>query len=215
MNASIIYYSSGTEDESFEKKIQDTILENCGGLPIISVTQKPTDFGLNICVGNVGASEMNMLRQILIACQAATTKYVISCEADCLYSPDYFKFRPTKDDVCYRNNNTHIIGRGKDCFWKKPEGGTWCQVINREFYISHLEELLKGAPKWDANAKRFVKEKGRKFFDSFETFTTENPCISLKTDKGMHRFSHSQRIDIPKLQYWGSAKKLIKNYVGN
>lgn len=91
-DSTIIYYSSGTESSSFEKKIQDTILENSGGLPIISVTQKPSDFGLNIDVGDVGASEMNMLRQILIGCYAATTKYVISAEADSLYGPDYFQF---------------------------------------------------------------------------------------------------------------------------
>jgi hypothetical protein len=214
MNLStVLYYSANVEDPVFEKKIQDTILNNCGGLPIISVTHKPTDFGQNICVGEVGVSEMNMLRQILIGCYAATTRYVISAEADCLYPPDYFRFVPSNDTDCYRNDNTYIIGRGRDYFWKKPEGGTWCQVINREFYINHLEELLKGSPEWDVSAKRFVKEKGRKFFDSVKTFTTKNPCISVKTDNGMHKYSHSERVPINSLPYWGDGKEVVKKYL--
>lgn len=213
MNATVIYYSSNSESPEFEEKIQRTILKNAGGLPIVSVTHKPMNFGANYHVGDVGVSEMNMLRQILIGCEAAVTKYVISCEADCLYPPDYFQFRPDKDDACYRNNNTYIIGYKRDCFWKKPEGGTWAQVINREFYIAHLEELLKGAPEWDATAKRFVKDKGRKFFETVETFTTKNPCISLKTVNGMHRYSHSERIPIETLPFWGSAKSINQEYL--
>lgn len=212
-SACIVYCSSNMEDPVFERKIQETIIKNAGGLPIISVTQKPMNFGTNYCVGNVGVSEMNFLRQLLIGCKAAKTKYIISAESDCLYDESYFQFRPTKNNACYRNNNTYIIGTGRKCFWKKPEGGTWCQVINRNFYIRHLEELLYGAQKWDANAKRFVKEKGRKFFDSFETFATENPCISIKASGGMHKFSNSERVDIPELPYWGTGETIFNHYI--
>lgn len=207
---SVIYYSSNQENPAFEKKVQETILQNSGGIPIISVTQKPMGFGLNVCVGEVGSSEMNMLRQILIACEAADTKYVVSAEADCLYPPEYFQFIPPTDDACYRNDNTYIIGRGREYYWKKPEGGTWCQVINREFYIQRLKMLLDGAPKWDANAKRFVKERGMRFFDSYKTFSTEYPCISIKASGGMHHYSHSERVPIDLLPYWGKAKDIVK-----
>jgi hypothetical protein len=60
----------------------------------------------------------------------------------------------------------------------------------------------------------YPKEKGLKFFDSYETFTTENPCISFKANGGMHNYSHSERIDIPELPYWGKADKLVKQYLG-
>jgi hypothetical protein len=201
------------EDSEFEKKIQENILENCGGLPIISVTQKPTDFGTNIRVGNVGASGFNMIRQILIGCYAAKTRFIISAEADCLYPPDYFAFRPERDDICYRNTNTYLMGYKRKCFWKKNEGGTWAQVINREFYIKRLEFLLKGEPKWDATKKNFPKEKGLKFFDEFETFETYFPCISIKTGKGMRKFSNSERVDIPELPYWGTGESIYNYYL--
>ena len=208
----ILYYTANSQ--KIEEKIRQTILENSGGMEIISVSQKPIDFGKNICVGEVGMSEFNMLRQILIGCEASKDEFVYSAEADCLYPPDYFKFIPPTDNACYRNNNTYIIGQGRKCYWKKPEGGTWCQVINRKFYIKRLKFLLEGEPMWNAEAKRFVKEKGLKFFDSYETFTTEDPCISFKAKGGLHNYSHSERIDIANLPYWGKADKLVKHYIG-
>ena len=211
MNATIIYYTSNQEDSKFEQKIRETILAS-SDLPIVSVSHKPIDFGLNIAVGNVGVSGFNMIRQILIACNAATTKYVISAEADCIYPPDYFEFRPPKDDVCYRSDNTYIIGHKRDYYWRKKEAGTWAQVVNREFYIKRLEFLLAGEPKWDATRKNFPKEKGLKFFDSFETFSTL-PCISFKA-KGMRHYSHSERIPIYDLPYWGDSKILRQYYLG-
>jgi hypothetical protein len=207
-DATIIYVSSNREDLEFETKIIMRLVQNCGKLPIISVTQYPTPLGKNIVVGDVGASGFNFLRQIQIGCQAATTRFIISAEADCLYPPDYFWFRPERDDACYRNNNTYLMGHKRDCFWKKNEGGTWAQVINRIFYLERLNFLLQGEPMWDSTRKNFPKEKGLKFFDSFETFTTEKPCISIKSGRGMRHYSHSERIDIPELPYWGKGKEL-------
>jgi len=214
-DATILYYSSNREDSSFEKKIQETILENSGGLPIVSVTQKPIKFGHNICVGDRGASGFNMIRQILLGCEATDSRYIISSESDCLYPPDYFQFRPERDDVCYRNTNTYIIGNRRDYYWKKNEGGTWSQVINRELYIKRLKHLLEGEPMWDADRKNFPKEKGMSFFESFESFTTENPCISFKAPGGMRHYSHSERIPIYNLPYWGNSKSLRKKYLCN
>jgi hypothetical protein len=212
-DACVLYYTSNRERPEFEAKVQRTILENCGGLPIVSVSQKPIDFGTNIVVGDVGTSGFNMIRQIAIGCEIAKTRFIISAEADCLYPPDYFRFRPERDDVCYRNTNTCIVGHRRDVFWRKHEGGTWAQVVNRTFYLERMNFLLDGEPWWDANRKNFPKEKGLKFFDSFETFTTEFACISFKSGNGMRHYSHSERVDIPELPYWGSGKELRAKYL--
>lgn len=208
----IIYCTSNRENESFENKIKDDLLKKCGDIQIISVSQKPIQFGKNICVGDVGVSGFNFLRQVLIGCLAATTKYVISAEADSVYSPDYFEFIPPKDDVCYRNNNTYLMGHKRDYFYKKNEGGTWCQVINREFYIKRLQELFQGMPEWSTEMKNFPKEINKKLFDSYETFTTKNPCISIKAN-GMRKYSHSERVPIYELSYWGDSKKFRKEFL--
>ncbi len=129
MDLTIIYYTSNKEKPDFEEKVRAELLRVCGDLPIISVSQKPIDFGKNICVGNVGASGFNMFRQVLIGCREAKTLFVISAEADCLYPPEYFKFIPERENICYRNANTYGRGHYRDDFFSGLEGGSWSQCI--------------------------------------------------------------------------------------
>ena len=72
----VVYYTHNQEIPSFEKRIQASILEHKGDLPIISVSQKPIDFGENICVGEQGVNSLNTWRQVLIGCQAAKTRFI-------------------------------------------------------------------------------------------------------------------------------------------
>jgi hypothetical protein len=206
----IIYYTSNRENEDFERKIRLNILNN-SDLPIVSVSQKKIDFGRNICVGDVGTSGFNVLRQILIACENCDTEYVICTEADCLYPPDYFTFKPNGKDV-YRNTNTYLMGHNRDCYWKKNEGGLWSQIVKREFYIKRLKEIFKDEPMWDETKKNFPKEKKMKLFENYETYKTENSCISFKTGKSMRHYSHSERTPIYELPYWGNSKLLRTKY---
>ena len=216
-DVTIIYYTSNRENPEFERKIQENLLSICGNLPIISISHKPINLGKNICVGDVGASGFNMFRQVLIACEAATTKFVISAEADCLYPPDYFNFIPPREDVCYRNNNTYIVAHNKDYYYKKNEGSTFSQIIGREFYIKRLKELFKDAPEWSVQEKSFPKERLGKadIFErkQIEHYTTENPCLSFKSGQGMRNYSHSDRTPIHDLPYWGTARELRKKYL--
>ena len=215
MNTSIIYYSSNKEDPVFEQKVRDNILANSNGLPIISVTQKPIDFGNNIVVGNVGASGFNMFRQVQIACQYAKTKFVLSCEADCLYPPDYFTFEPERDDVCYRDTNLYVLAHKRAIFWHKPEGATHAQIIGREFYLDRLNELFKGAPDWSVEEKNFPRERGYgvDVFDKVELYETKNPVVQIKTSDSMRYHTHTERMNIYDLPYWGGAKTFRQKYL--
>ena len=216
----IIYCSSNQEAPKFEERIRDNILKNCRELPIISVTQKPIDFGTNICVGDdVGVSGFNFFRQSLIACKAAKTRFVLSCEADCLYPKDYFTFIPERDDVCYRNKNLYVMAHKRAIFWKKEKGATHAQIVNRELYIKVLEELFEGEPEWSVEQKNFPKEKFRgKREDVFAPneiihYTTKNPIFQFKTSDSMRHFTVSDRIDRYEIPYWGNAKKLREEYL--
>jgi hypothetical protein len=214
-DVTIIYYTSNREDPKFERKVQETLLQNCQGLPVISVSQKPIKLGKNICVGEVGASGFNMFRQVQIACQEAKTKFVISAEADCLYPPDYFKFIPPQEDVCYRDNNLYVMPDRRDFFFYKKGGATHAQIVGREFYLKVLEKLFKKAPKWSLEEKNFPKERWKKadVFDQIEYWTSKNPVFQIKTHKGMRYYTHSDRTPIPKLPYWGKGRDLRKKYV--
>jgi len=216
MEVTILYYSSNREDPKFEEKIQANLLKVCGDLPIISVSQKPIDLGTNICVGDVGASGFNCFRQILIGCEAATTEFVISAEADCLYPPDYFTFAPERNDVCYRDSNLYVMGDHRRYYFKKEEGATHAQIVGREFYIKRLKELFEGAPQWSIEEMNFPKERWRKadIFDEIIHYKTENPVVQIKTHRGMRYYTHSDRTPIYKIPYWGEGSELRKAYAG-
>lgn len=211
----IIYYTSNREDPQFEKKVQENILRVSKGLPIISVSQKPIDFGKNICVGDVGTSGFNMFRQVQIACEEAATDFVISAEADCLYPPDYFEFTPERLDACYRNNNLYVMPDKRDFFFYKKEGATHAQIVGRKFYLEILEKLFAKAPKWNTEEKNFPKERWHQadVFTEIFYWTTKNPVFQIKTHKGMRYYTHSDRTPIKELPYWGNGREVKKKYI--
>lgn len=217
-NITIIYYSSNREKPEFEERIRNNILKFSGNLPIISVTQKPIDFGRNIVVGDVGASGFNMFRQVQIACREAKTRFVLSAEADCLYPPDYFVFVPERDDVCYRDKNLYIMGQHRTYFYKKEEGATHAQIVGREFYLRTLDKLFVGAPDWSVEEKNFPKERTHKkqedvFAKSeIEFYETENPVVQIKTSQSMRNYTHSDRIPRHELPFWGKGRDFRKKY---
>ena len=212
---SIIYYTSNREDEAFEKKIKDKLLEVCSDYPIISVSQKPIDLGTNICVGDVGTSDHNLFRQIQIGCLEAKTKYVISCEADCLYPPDYFQFVPDGADY-YRFSPTYILEKwGKDTyggFFPKTTA-PYAQITKREYWLSELEREFRDRPYWSEEGDRY--HLGLFLKKDWKDIKLDNPIISLKTGQGMRK--HTQvdaRSMVNELPYWGNAELLRKELWG-
>lgn len=214
-SATIIYYTSNREHPDFETKIIETLKKNCNGLPIISISQKPLNLGKNICVGDVGASGFNMFRQVEIGLKACDTDFVISAEADCVYSPDYFLFRPYALDRCYRNSNLYVMPDHRSYFFKKSEGATHSQIIGRKFYLETLEKLFKNAPLWNTKEKNFPKERFKKddIFDRIYHWHTKNPVFQIKTHRSMRYYTHSERIPVPVLPYWGDGKKIRNHYL--
>lgn len=215
MSKTILYYTSNREKPEFEKRIQDNLLKVSGGLPIISISQKPINLGKNICVGDVGTSGFNMFRQVQIGLSEVKTDFAISAEADCLYPPDYFTFSPTKLDVAYRDSNLYVMGRRRDYFFRKPEGATHAQVVGTQFYLQVLNKLFEGAPKWSVEEKNFPKERNKQndVFESIEYWESENPVVQIKTKDSMRHYTHSERISIYNLNYWGDSKLFYKTYV--
>lgn len=207
----IIYLTSNRENFAFEAQIRADLRSKCKDLPIVSVSQKPIDLGTNICVGNVGASGFNFVRQVLIACEAAKTPFITHAEADCLYSPDYFQFMPKRLDIPYRNTNIYVQKYHQDFVCKK-QSSTFSQVVGREFYIQRLKWLLDGQPMWSTAMKNFPKEIGKQFFEAFEYFETQYPCISFKTGGGMRKHSHTNEIPVYDLPYWGNIADLRQQY---
>lgn len=211
-DVTIIYYTSNQEKEDFEGKVRQNILDNTD-LPIVSVSQKPIDFGKNICVGmEVGVSGFNVCRQTLIACEEAKTPFVLITEADCLYPPDYFTFVPDKLDEAYRNTNLYVMGLRREYFYKKDHA-LHAQIVGREYYIDRLKYLFGDGPMWSTEEFNFPKERGKKLFDSFEFYRSENPVVQIKTSQGMRYHTSSERTPIYKIPFWGDGANFRKAYI--
>jgi hypothetical protein len=212
----ILYYTSNKEKPGFERRIRETLLKNCGNLPIISISQKPINLGTNICVGDdIGVSGFNMFRQVLIGCEKATSDFVISAEADCLYPSEYFTYTPPRLDACYRNSNLYVMPDQRAFFFYKEEGATHAQIIGREYYIKRLKELFGDAPMWSEEEKNFPRERHHKLdvFDKIEYYRTENPIVQIKTHRGMRYYTRSSRVPIPSLPYWGDGEIIRRRYI--
>lgn len=183
-NKTIIYYTSNHEQPELEQKIIDGI-KLVTDLPVVSVSQKPIDFGTNICVGDVGHTYLNAFRQLLIGCKAAKTKYVVMTEADCLYpSTGYFDYEPNDSDpnAIYTYDNVWVLWKDKGPFRHKPQ--THASIIyNREFLINLLEDSLKGLPEWSREKVGFPFYTNEHHFVHF----TGDAIISLKTGDGIQK----------------------------
>jgi len=218
----IIYYTSNREDEKFEKKVRGRLLEAIRGvippIPIVSVSQKPIDFGHNICVGEKYPCDINIWRQKLIACKAATTPFVICAESDCLYPPEYFRYVPSDVNHNYRYLNVWILEKNKNMFYRK-ESSEGAEIVGRERYIKLIEKALEGKPEWATKADTLnpaIRKVRVLWKRSWMPWKEENPVISIKTGDGVRSHAapfrgHTSKKELP---YWGSIEKVKKEMFG-
>jgi len=213
----VIYYTSNQEKPGFEEKIRQTLLETIGDLPLISVSQKPMDFGKNICVGDVGVSGQNAHRQLQIGAIEANTKFVCIAESDFLYPKEYFEFRPKNPSIGYLITPVWVLisMRGKaKVFVKKHRGCQGALVVGRHHLIGGIEDQLQGLGTWGdkfPNGSTFrylLNVLGREYQD------ISIPSITFKTDEQMHRKTpHDPDSKCRELPYWGTAKELLDAYL--
>jgi len=165
---------------------------------------------VNICVGDIGASPINCLRQVLIAAEAATTPYVCTAEADFLYPPDYFQFLPYRTDMFYLAAPLYVVytqGRRALRFYRKPNVEAAC-IVGRDHLIRSLRcyTALATIPE---GAR--LCDQGRS-----KTIHLASPVITFKTGRGLHWSTpmrvHTYDLTLP---YWGSAADLVRRYCEN
>ena len=198
----ILYYTSNREDPEFEEKIRSNILNNAGGLPIVSVSQKPIDFGKNICVGDIGHSYESEWKQILAGARKAKTKYLVFAEADFLYPEEYFSFKPDGKNL-YRYNNVWILWKKGSNAYRRKKYSEGAQIVQRKYLIKKYEEYFNGQGNYPLEG------------EIYEWFG-KNPCVSFKTGDGVRSNTGTLRgrgNHLRSIPYWGDAVKLMKKYL--
>ena len=208
-DVTVVYYTSNKENEAFESKIRQELLDVMGDLPLISVSQKPLAFGKNICVGEQPFCDATAHRQLLIGLKEATTPFVLAAESDCLYPPEYFTFVPPELDRVYRYGDVRILYKWigpqtRGVFWKKPycEGAQMC---GREYWIKAIEFALRKVHGWEKRRPGIVFNSGLQY-----SWTSENAVISCKTTEALRKYAGTTDEETDELLYWGSAEDLRK-----
>lgn len=108
MDKTILYLTDNSLDGELAEKCRKLLLKVSCGLPIVSVSQEPLDFGINICVGKIGRSGISMDTQILEGLKIITTKWVSVAEHDCVYSEEHFQFIPPDDKFFWYNDSVWL-----------------------------------------------------------------------------------------------------------
>lgn len=207
-NLTVIYLTDNKEKPDFEEKIKSKLREVVGDHPLVSVSQKPINFGHNICVGDVGASYRNAYIQMHIGATYAKTEYVAIAEADQLYPPRYFDFEP-KNDI-YNYQDLWILRHWDKGRFLQKEYGDWTVIVRKSFLLMRLELHLGGSLKWGTARVGSIFHKRR-----WERFYVGAPIISVKTKDNISRNTGTIQAVAPRssLPHWGSAIGL-SNYLG-
>lgn len=139
----ILYYSENKLDGTpLNNLVRQTILFS--ELPILSVTQKPIDFGENIVYTRQhGRSHTLLYKQILTGLKASKADYLFFCEHDVLYSPSHFEFVPPRDDTYYYNRNVYKYRLSDKKVVKYDTDWLSQLCASRELLIKHYEKRLE------------------------------------------------------------------------
>ena len=207
---SIIYYTDNRLRESIFSLTQKYIKES--GLPIVSCSLKPIDFGKNIVLENRERSYPTMAEQILMALEASDSKYVFFCEHDVLYNKSHFDFIPPRDDIYYYNINN----------WRWWFGHTTAITYNgltslsslccnRELAIRHYEYRLKLIEKWGLDKIRSREPRwARKF--GYEPGTKKRRRGGITNEDHIKRRSELPNIDIRHVGTFSAPKIALENF---
>jgi hypothetical protein len=102
-NTTIVYITDNDLDARLAEVCQQHLVRAADGKRIISVSQKPMDFGENICVGDIGRSSLSIDIQLKAGLDKVDTPYVAVAEHDCLYSTEHFNWIPPDKKFFYYN----------------------------------------------------------------------------------------------------------------
>lgn len=218
-DTTFVYYTGNYENRALERRVKRSLLRSIGDAPLISVSQKPINFGTNICVGEVGVSSQNAWRQLQIGAMAADTKFVSPAEADFVYPKEFFRFQPTRDDTiyCFYPVWLLVVRRGSARkFTQKTSGSEGAIVAGRQVLIDRIESVLSGRGTWgnsDVAGARIPDLLDRRSVRK-EAVHLSTPIVSFKTDQNMHRKAPLRHGTACKeLPGIGSAADMIRKYI--
>jgi len=150
MKKTILYLTENRLDPKIAELCIKYLKIAAGDNPIISVSQKPIDLGINICVGAIGRNWLNIYKQQLEGLKVATTDFVAIAEHDVLYTSEHFDWKPPANDTFYYNYNCWFVEwgghhpelNGMYSFWNRQRKALSQLICDRKLLIESIEERL-------------------------------------------------------------------------
>ena len=229
---SLLYYTDNTIQESTRQKVADYLLKVTENkYPVVSVSQKPIDFGHNICLGEIGKSKFNLYKQVLIGALEVKTKYVACIDDDTLYSPEHFLYRPADDTFSYETNYWFAQSE-KDYYWRvndvNKRGGMWGCISNTKLLVENLTQRFKVYPSSSPTrilwGEPGISDGHYGISSKYERHWSEKPCAVFvhKVSMGytqLRRYHRRYGHPLPEdktesLDQFGNIKNLWNEYWG-
>jgi len=219
----LLYISASRMPEKWVKFQLSKLSFAVGNTPIISVTRKPFNLGINL-LDEEPRNLWNIYVQMLRASKLAKTKYVSMVEDDTLYSREHFmEFRPKDNEVSYNRSRWSLFSWDPAPIYCMRQRVSNCSLIApRDYLMDALEERVAKHP----NGMTYAGEVGRRKVDGrigvsqrnmIEWYSTV-PIIQLNHRTGSDagggpgRTKRHGQIKAFSIPYWGKAKEIVKYY---
>lgn len=136
----IVYYTDNLPDQKLMRMVQDSLLQT--GLPIVSVSLQPIDFGRNVVLP-LERGYLSMFKQILVGLEILDVDIIYLCEHDTIYTLKHFEFTPpNKDQFFYNKNNWQVRqSDGYAVYWECKKVSQVCGY--RDLMLKHYRERVR------------------------------------------------------------------------
>lgn len=216
----LLYYTSNDCNDNIATIVRENLLSI--GLPIVSVSLKPLDFGTNIVL-DMEKSVLTMYRQQVAGLEALNTDIVFFVEHDVIYPKCHFDFIPERKDVFYYDVNWWKVRMrdGKTAKWNAIQVSGLCAY--RDLLLEHYKRRVKRTEK--RFSRRVGFEPGLHQYPrgideyGFEIWESEIPYIDFVHDKNVtrHKFKPDIRLNqlvlSDRVPYWGRTKGRVNEFL--
>lgn len=188
----LLYYSDCRGDARILTAVREQIVRAADGLPIVSVTLTPLDFGRNLVLEAVRGPE-TMFRQILTGLEAMDVDIVFFAEHDVLYHARYFQFDPARRDVFYYNEHRWQVcaETGRAVHYRCCQTAQLC--ADRLLLIEHYRKRIAAVEAAGGFQRNFGYEPGaNKWSRSIdphgaETWWSDVPNIDIRHSRNLSK----------------------------
>lgn len=205
----IIYYTDHHIDERLAASCRKMLSVAATNIPIISVSQKPLNFGKNICVGVKPRSNHSIYEQIMAGLeQVEPGSVVYLAEHDVVYQPSHFVHVPEVKDRLDYNQNRYYWAPGQAEYMKAK--GKWALshlIAYKEFLVEKVKESLA-----------VEKPSSEMYRCRTHKFESERPNVDIRHGKNFSKdgawkkayYKGTATNTTPNIGYWGSPAHFLK-----